>query len=108
MAQSTVMVMLGQSVYLTTLFLARLNPLSSQPVLLNIFLQETDNSPSSICGSERRKSIAWKPIITHKVNDSRQSYTKLLPGNGNSGARLSVERMIPKNLSYYAGCIEMS
>ena len=36
----------AQSVYLTTLFLGRLSPLSSQPVLVQILSPETDNCPS--------------------------------------------------------------
>ena len=35
-----------QSIHLTTLFLGRLSPLSSKPLLIYILLPETDNSPS--------------------------------------------------------------
>ena len=45
----------------TTLFLDRLNPLSSWPVLVHILWPETDNCFSWICGREimTKKNISW-------------------------------------------------
>ena len=54
-------VTLHQSVYLTSLFLGRLSPLSVSPVLMHSLLLETDNCPSWISRRERMtgENISW-------------------------------------------------
>ena len=49
------------SVYLTTLLLGRLSPLSCKPACVLILSPETDNCPSWISGSERMtgENISW-------------------------------------------------
>ena len=64
----SIMVMSSRSIYLTTLFLGRLSPLSGQPALVHILSPETDNSycPSWISGWERMTvgNISWSISTT--------------------------------------------
>ena len=61
---NTLMVMSSLSVYLTTLFLGRLSPLSGKPVLVHILSQETDNCLS---WNGHHHSLAWEDLIQLRV-----------------------------------------
>ena len=86
-------VMSSRSVYLTTLFLGRLSPLSSQPVFLHVLSPENDNCPSWISGRDKMtvEKISWS-ISTNECCRIWQG-SNLQPPNHQSVAHLTEPPM---------------
>ena len=65
-------VMSSRSVYLTTLFLGKLSPLSTYPVFVHVLLLETDNCLFWISGRERMmvENISWS-VLTKECCQTR-------------------------------------
>ena len=83
----------ARSVYLTTLFLDRLNPLSGWPVFVHILSPETDNCPSWISGRERMtlENISWFPLKAYPFAVNVLSKVIILKYRFNSfGARFQT------------------